>query len=133
VVLLNACLVIADSGSEPVSSAAITPSILTLPSTAPALGRAFADDDASGTSRAAGLRIQLSNLDTPVAPDDPVPTHLQASLASAGGTTPLPFRGRLEGVHVSRTPLQPPLFSDVFELSGQATHLGQVKLVIEPS
>jgi hypothetical protein len=43
----------------------------------------------------------------------------------------LPFKGTLEGVHVSRTPLGPPRFADVFEATGQATHLGQFELVIE--
>ena len=43
----------------------------------------------------------------------------------------LPFKGRLEGLHVSRTPLDPPRFFDVFEATGQATHLGRFELVIE--
>ena len=43
----------------------------------------------------------------------------------------LPFKGRLDGVHVSRTPLDPPRFFDVFEATGQATHLGRFELVIE--
>lgn len=37
----------------------------------------------------------------------------------------------MEGLHVSRTPLAPPLFFDTFELTGQATQLGQFELVIE--
>lgn len=78
------------------------------------------------------LSVQAcSNLDAPVAPDDSFTTRLQTSLGAAGSTAPLPFKGRLEGVHVSRTPLQPPLFFDVFEFSGQATQLGQFELVIE--
>jgi hypothetical protein len=44
---------------------------------------------------------------------------------------PLPFKGGLEGVHVSRMPVAPLRFFDVFEVSGQATHLGQFELVIE--
>lgn len=44
---------------------------------------------------------------------------------------PLPFKGSLEGLHVSRTPLDPPLVFDVFEITGQATQLGQFELVIE--
>ena len=44
---------------------------------------------------------------------------------------PLPFRGSLEGLHVSRTPLAPPRFFDVFEATGQATQLGRFELVIE--
>ena len=43
----------------------------------------------------------------------------------------LPFKGSMEGLHVSRTPLDPPRFFDVFEATGQATHLGQFELVIE--
>jgi hypothetical protein len=43
----------------------------------------------------------------------------------------LPFKGNLEGVHVSRTPLGGPRFFDVFEATGQATHLGRFELVIE--
>jgi len=44
---------------------------------------------------------------------------------------PLPFKGNLEGVHVSRTPIDPPVFFDVFEFAGQATQLGQFEMVIE--
>lgn len=51
--------------------------------------------------------------------------------APARAGKPLPFNGTLEGRHVSRTPVDPPLFFDVFEATGQATHLGQFKLVIE--
>ena len=43
----------------------------------------------------------------------------------------LPVKGSLEGVHVSRTPLDPPFVFDVFEATGQATQLGQFHLVIE--
>jgi hypothetical protein len=43
----------------------------------------------------------------------------------------LPFKGTLEGRHISRTPLDPPLVFDRFEAEGQATHLGQFELVIE--
>ncbi|MHB8952097.1 MAG: hypothetical protein ACYC4U_03900 [Pirellulaceae bacterium] len=43
----------------------------------------------------------------------------------------LPFKGSFEGRHVSRTPLDPPMFFDVFEVTGQATQLGQFELVIE--
>ena len=51
------------------------------------------------------------------------------ALASA----PLPLKGSMEGVHVSRTPLDPPRFFDVFEGAGQATQLGQFQMVIETS
>lgn len=44
---------------------------------------------------------------------------------------PLPFKGSLKGLHVSRTPLDPPRFFDVFEATGQATQLGRFNLVIE--
>ena len=44
---------------------------------------------------------------------------------------PVPFKGSLEGRLVSRTPLDPPLVFDVFEITGQATQLGQFELVIE--
>lgn len=52
-----------------------------------------------------------------------------AAPAQAG--KPLPFKGGLEGRHVSRTPLDPPRFFDVFEATGQATQLGQFDMVIE--
>ena len=43
----------------------------------------------------------------------------------------VPFKGSMEGVHVSRTPIGPALFFDVFELTGEATQLGQFDLLIE--
>jgi hypothetical protein len=43
----------------------------------------------------------------------------------------LPFKGTLEGRHISRTPLDPPFVFDRFETEGQATQLGQFELVIE--
>src|SRR5215207_449119 len=43
----------------------------------------------------------------------------------------VPFKGVMEGVHVSRTPVDPPVVFDVFEVSGQATQLGQFDMVIE--
>jgi hypothetical protein len=42
----------------------------------------------------------------------------------------LPFRGSLEGRHVSRTPLTPPIVSDRFEAAGEATQLGHFEVVI---
>jgi hypothetical protein len=60
-----------------------------------------------------------------------------AILAVAGlagpalGGESLPFRGNMEGRHVSRTPLDPPFAFDVFELTGTATHLGRFNLTIE--
>jgi hypothetical protein len=44
---------------------------------------------------------------------------------------PVPFRGNLDGTHVSRTPLAPGLVFDVFELTGTGTQLGQFDVVIE--
>jgi hypothetical protein len=43
----------------------------------------------------------------------------------------IPFKGTLEGRLISRTPLDPPFVFDRFEAEGQATQLGQFKLVIE--
>jgi hypothetical protein len=43
----------------------------------------------------------------------------------------VPFKGTLEGLHVSRTPLDPPFVFDRFEADGQATQLGQFELVIQ--
>lgn len=45
----------------------------------------------------------------------------------------LPFKGTLEGIHVRRTPLNPPFVFDRFEAEGQATSLGHFELVIESS
>lgn len=43
----------------------------------------------------------------------------------------LPFKGTLEGRHVSRAPLAPPFVFDRFEAEGQAIQLGRFDLVIE--
>jgi hypothetical protein len=43
----------------------------------------------------------------------------------------VPFKGTLEGVHVSRTPIVPGVVFDRFEITGQATQLGEYDLVIE--
>ena len=43
----------------------------------------------------------------------------------------LPFKGTLEGRHISRTPLDPPFVFDRYEDAGQGTQLGQFELVIE--
>jgi hypothetical protein len=57
------------------------------------------------------------------------------AILSLAGAAPageaLPFKGRLEGVHASRTPVAPPVFFDVFQAAGQATHLGRYELLIE--
>jgi hypothetical protein len=60
--------------------------------------------------------------------------HAAAGTSNAGqmaAADSLPFKGTLEGHHVSRTPLAPPFVFDRFEAEGQATHLGQFELVIE--
>jgi hypothetical protein len=43
----------------------------------------------------------------------------------------VPFNGRFEGLHVSRTPIAPGEFFDRFEVTGQANQLGAFELVIE--
>jgi hypothetical protein len=43
----------------------------------------------------------------------------------------LPFKGTLEGLHISRTPIDPPIVADRFEAEGLATRLGRFQLVIE--
>ena len=53
---------------------------------------------------------------------------VSGQLAAAGL---LPFKGTLEGRHVSRTPLDPPFVFDRFETEGQATQLGRFELVVE--
>ncbi len=57
-----------------------------------------------------------------------------AVLGIAGAVSaqvPTPFKGSLEGSLVSRTPIAPPVVFDVFEITGNATQLGEFKLVIE--
>lgn len=54
-----------------------------------------------------------------------------AMAGQATGAEPVPFKGTLEGLHASRTPLNPPVVFDRFEAGGQATQLGQFELVIE--
>jgi hypothetical protein len=46
-------------------------------------------------------------------------------------TESLPFKGTLEGLHLSRTPMDPPFVFDRFAIEGQATHLGQFELIVE--
>lgn len=57
------------------------------------------------------------------------PSH-RADRAEESVPAMLPFRGTLEGRHVSRTPLTPPVVSDRFEATGDATHLGHYEVVI---
>jgi hypothetical protein len=59
-------------------------------------------------------------------------TASHVGLATKGAAADmLPFKGTLEGRHVSRTPLDPPFVFDRFETEGQATQLGQFTLVVE--
>jgi hypothetical protein len=64
-------------------------------------------------------------------------SHAATEATGATGATEsaaaqvLPFKGKLEGRHASRTPLAPPFVFDRFEAGGQATQLGQFALVIE--
>ena len=55
------------------------------------------------------------------------PSHV--GQAAAAGL--LPFKGTLEGRHISRSPLDPPFVFDRFEAEGQGTQLGRFELVIE--
>ena len=60
--------------------------------------------------------------------------HAAAGTPNAAGQAAgdwLPFKGTLEGRHVSRSPLAPPVVFDRFEAGGQATQLGRFELVIE--
>ncbi len=57
------------------------------------------------------------------------PEHAGPSVRVA--TPPLPFTGTMEGRHVSRTPVDPPVFFDRFETEGHALQLGHFTLVIE--
>lgn len=43
----------------------------------------------------------------------------------------VPFKGTLEGLHVSRTRIVPGVVFDRFETTGEATQLGEYELVIE--
>jgi len=59
-------------------------------------------------------------------------TASHVGLASQGAAADmLPFKGSLQGSHVSRTPLSPPFVFDRFEIEGQATQLGRFELVVE--
>src|SRR5687768_6251459 len=51
--------------------------------------------------------------------------------AQEATTSSLPFKGTLEGRHLSRTPMDPPFVFDRFGMTGQATHLGQMEVVVE--
>jgi hypothetical protein len=59
-------------------------------------------------------------------------TPTQMGLGShAVAAESVPFTGKLEGRHISRTPLTPPFVFDRFETEGRAAHLGRFELVIE--
>lgn len=62
---------------------------------------------------------------------EPTSANIASHLGAPEVGQPLPFKGKLEGRHVSRTPLTPPFVFDVFETTGTATQLGQFELVIE--
>lgn len=44
---------------------------------------------------------------------------------------PVPFKGDLDGVLTSRTPIEPGVVFDHFDITGNATQFGQFELVIE--
>jgi hypothetical protein len=52
-------------------------------------------------------------------------------VGQAAAAGPLPFKGKLEGRHISRSPLAAPFVFDRFEAEGQGTQLGRFGLVIE--
>lgn len=65
-------------------------------------------------------------------------TRLALSIAVVAGLVgpalagePVPFKGSLAGLHVSRTPFDPPRVFDAFEITGSATQLGQFELILE--
>ena len=62
---------------------------------------------------------------------EPTAANIATQLGAPAVGQLLPFKGDLEGRHVSRTPLTPPFVSDVFKMTGTATQLGRVELVIE--
>lgn len=65
-----------------------------------------------------------------LAPQAAARPYQQAGQAGEPATAVLPFRGTLDGRHVSRTPLTPPIVSDRFEATGEATYLGHFEVVI---
>lgn len=94
----------------------------------------------STRSRSLLLAVALSLAGCNGSVVEPTSADAPPTIRAAGGAVetqlhhpgqPLPFKGNLEGLHVSRTPLNPPFVSDVFEMTGTATHLGRFELVIE--
>jgi hypothetical protein len=59
------------------------------------------------------------------------PHHAAQPTSGVAAADGVPFNGKLEGRHISRTPVAPPVVFDRFEAVGQGTQLGQFKLVIE--
>lgn len=80
---------------------------LTLVLTIVTLANGFASHAAAGTPNHAGPARQETAADS------------------------LPFKGTLEGRHIRRTPVDPPVVIDRFEAEGQSTQLGRFELVIE--
>lgn len=74
--------------------------------------------------------LVLLALVTGLAPEAAARPSHRADQAEEPVPAMLPFRGTLEGRHVSRTPLAPPVVSDRFEATGEATHLGRYEVVI---
>lgn len=68
--------------------------------------------------------VAVASAATPAATADSTPTVSAPAAA-------VPFKGTLEGLHASRTPVAPPVFFDRFEATGQATQLGRFEAVIE--
>jgi hypothetical protein len=81
------------------------------------------------TTIAALVLVALaSGIDTPAAAGARTkPGHATRPPAAQS----LPMKGTLEGLHVSRSPVDPPVVFDRFEAQGRATHLGGFDLVIE--
>src|SRR5688500_9289824 len=73
------------------------------------------EDDSTGRPKRNGA-MKRSNLSLSCRGLAVVMIAALAGPALAGQA--LPFKGSLEGVHVSRTPLAPPRFFDVFEATG---------------
>jgi hypothetical protein len=82
------------------------------------------------TRRPAFAVLVLMALMSVLAPQAAVGRSDLGSQAKETAPTMIPFRGTLEGRHVSRTPLSPSVVSDRFEATGEATHLGHFEVVI---
>ena len=82
------------------------------------------------TRRLPFIVLVLLALVSGLAPQAAAGTSHRADQAKEPVPATLPFRGSLEGRHVSRTPLTPPVVSDRFEATGEATQLGHYEVVI---